>query len=131
MSQANVELVRRLYELWNTDPSPEALLPFVAPEFRYVNPDYAVEGGDRHGHEGFRSVLASLRDAFDFYEHRPRELIDLGDSVLCHVTFVIRTGDGALVEQLESQIWTLRDGLVTTFQWFHDDDEARAAAARL
>ncbi len=35
---------------------------------------------------------------------------------------------GLRYEKAEAQIWTLRDGLVTRFQWFHDRSAALAAA---
>ncbi|MBA2763131.1 MAG: nuclear transport factor 2 family protein [Thermoleophilaceae bacterium] len=129
MSQANVEIVRRLYELWNGPRPAEALLPLFAQDVEYVNPPNAVEPGVRHGHDGFVAALASLDAAFDEYQHDLEELIDLGDRVLAWGTFRARATTGGLrYEQTEAQIWTLRDGLITRLAWFHDRAEALEAA---
>ena len=129
MSQENVETVRRLYEVWNGPDPPEALLAFYAEDFEYVNPANAVEPGVRHGHEGALAAQANLDAAFEQYEHDPGELVDLGDRVLAWTTFRASARNAGLrYEQAEAQIWTLRDGLITRFEWFHDRDEARKAA---
>lgn len=129
MSQQNLEITRRVYELWNSSEPPEALLPFLAPDVEYVNPLNAVEPGIRHGHEGILTALASLDAAFDEARHEPEELIDLGDRVLAWVTFRARATTGDLsYGQSEAQIWTFRDGLITRLEWFHDRAAALEAA---
>ncbi len=129
MSAANVEIVRRIYEIWNGPSPPEAMVPFIAEDFEFVNPSNAVEPGIRRGPEGMLAAQASLSDAFESYEHELGDVIDLGDRVLAWTTFRARTPTGGLrYEKAEAQIWTLRDGLVTRFQWFHDREEALRAA---
>jgi len=129
MSQENVEIVRRVYEIWNGPGPPEALLPLIAQDFEYVNPSNAVEPGVRRGHEGFLATQASLDAAFDEYEHEPGEMVDLGDRVLVWTTFRAHATTGELrYDQAEAQIWTLRDGLITRHEWFHDRAEALEAA---
>ena len=126
---ANVDLVRAFYAAWNGPDRDEATPRFLADDFEYVNPDYAVEPGTRRGHDGWRTVLDNLEGAFDQYEHRPGEMVDLGDRVLCFATFIARTGTSQLaLERDETQLWTLRDGKIARIEWFHDRDEARAAA---
>jgi ketosteroid isomerase-like protein len=125
----NVDIVRAFYAAWNSADRDEATAAFLADDFEYVNPDYAVEPGTRRGLEGWRSALANLDGAFDHAEHRPGDFVDLGDKVLCYATFVARTGESqSALERDEPQLWTLRDGKISRFQWFHDRDEARAAA---
>lgn len=129
MTQQNLDAVRRFYEIWNGPEPPEALLPLVAEDFEYVNPPNAVEPGVRHGHEGMLAAQASLSAAFEDYEHEPEELVDLGDRVLAWTTFRARATTGGLgYEQAEAQLWTLRDGLIARFEWFHDRAEALTAA---
>ena len=128
MSEDNVQTVRRIYEVWNGPGPPEALLPFVAGDFEYVNPSNAVEPGTRQGPAGMLAAQASLSEAFETYEHEPGDLIDLGDRVLAWTTFRAQASSGMKYEQAEAQIWTLRDGLVTRFEWFHDRAEALEAA---
>ncbi len=129
MPQGNVEIVRRLYEVWNGPEPPEALLPFITSDFEYVNPTHAVEAGVRRGHDGMLAAQASLEAAFDTYEHRVDEVVDLGDRVLVWTTFRARAATGGIsFEQAEAQIWTLSDGLITRFEWFHDREHALKAA---
>ncbi len=128
MSQENVEIVRCMYEVWNGPLPAEALLPFVAQDFEYVNPSNAVEPGVRRGHEGMLAAQASLSAAFDEYSHEVDEITDLGDRVLAWVMFRARATTGGLrYDQAEAQIWTLRDGLITRHEWFHDRAEALEA----
>jgi len=129
MSQENVEIVRRLYEVWNGPNGREEALAFLSDDFEFVNPDYAVEPGTRHGHAGWSQAMNSLGAAFHHIEHEVGEARDLGDRVLCFTTFVARTSaDSVAIRQDEPQLWTLRDGKVTRLQWFHDRDEALEAA---
>jgi ketosteroid isomerase-like protein len=129
MSQENVAIIRRFYEAWNGPGAPEALIPFVAEEFEYVNPPYALEPGVRHGRDGLREAHESLQAAFDDFTHDPGDLVDLGDRVLAWATFRARATTGGLsYETAEAQLWTLRDGLITRFEWFHDRAEALEAA---
>ncbi len=45
MSPENVEIVRAVYEAWNGPDGRRAALAFVADDFEWVNPRYAVEPG--------------------------------------------------------------------------------------
>ena len=129
MSTENVELVRAFYAAWNAPDRREATLRFVGDDFEWINPDYAVESGTRHGVEGWLAVHDNLAAVFENFEHRPGEFIDLGDRVLCYATFVAR-GDASDIafERAEPQLWTIRDGKIARFEWFHDRAEAEAAA---
>ena len=129
MSEQNVDVVRAFYESWNGPKPDEDLLRYVAPDFEWVNPPNAVEPGIRHGHEGLLTALANLSAVFSHHEHDPGELVDLGDQVLAWAQF---RGRGRIAgipyEKGEAQLWTLRDGLIVRFEWFHDPDEARRIA---
>ena len=46
MSEENVQLVRKMYELWSRGQSASHL---IDPQLEYVNPSYAVEAGTRRG----------------------------------------------------------------------------------
>jgi ketosteroid isomerase-like protein len=129
MSRENVEVVRALYEAWNGPNGREAALAFLSDDFEYVNPDYAVEPGTRHGHAGWSQAMNSLDAAFHRSEHKVGEAMDLGDRVLCFTTFVARTSDDSVaLRQAEPHLWTVRNGKVVRLQWFHDRAEALKAA---
>ena len=49
--------------------------------------------------------------------------------MLWYTIFRARGRDsGAQIEIEEQHLWTLRDGKILRIQWFHDVEEARAAA---
>jgi len=129
MSQENVELVRMLYEVWNGQKGRDGVLVFLAEDFEFVNPDYALEPGTRHGHAGWSQAMDSLDEAFDRHGCEVAEVRDLGDRVLCFTTFVAQTNpDIAAFRQYEQHLWSLCDGKVIRFEWFHDRAEALEAA---
>jgi ketosteroid isomerase-like protein len=129
MTAENVALVRAVYSAWNHRDGDDQMLAFLADDFEFVNPNYAVEPGVRRGHAGWWAVIKSLDDAFDDYHHELVETHDLGDRVLCFTTFVARTNaDSVALRQSEEHIWTLRDGKITRLEWFHNRAEALAAA---
>ena len=129
MSQENVEIVRTLYEVWNGRNGRDGALAFLADDFEFVNPPYAVEAGIRHGQAGWSEAMDSLDAAFHRHEHEVHETRDLGDRVLCFTTFVAKTSpDSVAWRQDEPHLWSLRDGKVFRFQWFHHRAEALAAA---
>ena len=130
MSEENVEIVRALYEVFNERDSRGAeALAFLAEDFEFVNPDYAVEPGTRHGHAGWSHAMRSLAAAFHSHSHEVGEVRDLGDQVLCFTTFIARTGpDSVVFRQDEPHLWSLRGGKVTRLEWFHDRAEALQAA---
>jgi ketosteroid isomerase-like protein len=128
MSQENVEVVRALYDAWSGPDGRHAALAFIADDFEWVNPGYAVESGTRHGHEGWSDAMDSLEAAFHFNGCDPIEFRDLGDRVLCFTTFVAKTSpDGMVFTQDEPHLWTLRDGKAVRLEWFHDRREALEA----
>ncbi len=128
MAHDNVALARAFYETWNGPDADSAVLAFLHPQIEWVNPEYAVEPGTRHGHRGFAGGLENLRGAFEWFEHRVVETVDLGDRVLCHLTFCARTRDGGVeLEKDEQQLLTFRDGQIVRLEWFHDARAARAA----
>ena len=125
MSQENVDVVRALYEAWNGPHRRHAALAFVADDFEWVNPSYAVEPGTRRGHEGWLAALDSLEAAFHFDGCEPLEFRDRGSQVLCFTTFTAKTSeDGPAFTQDETHLWTLRDGKAVRLEWFHDRREA-------
>ena len=64
----NVRLLRHVYEAWDADDL-DAVFEVLDPEFQWVNPDYAVEPGIRHGHNGFAKVTENLHGSFGNFHH--------------------------------------------------------------
>ena len=129
MSQADLDTVRRIYELWNGPDGMTAALALFDPEVEYVNPESAIEPGVRRGHAGMVEVLDAVDGSFADYVHELEQLVDAGDKVMAYVTFRARGRDsGAVVEKPEQHVWTLRDGRVVRLEWFHDEPAAKLAA---
>jgi uncharacterized protein len=129
MPEDNVDVVRAMYEAWNRADRRDATLPFIADDFEWVNPPYAVEPGTLHGVQGWLRALDNLYAAFEDFEHQPGEFVDLGERVLCFARFVVKASASEIAfERDEPHLWTLRGGKVVRLEWFHDRNEALAAA---
>ena len=127
MSSQSIELAGRFYESWNGGDPANDCLELLTEDFKYVNPTFAVEGGTRHGHEGWREVIASLAAGFESYTHDPDEMQQLPNGqVLCTVTFRARGRSGISIEKLEPQLLTFSGEKVSRLQWFNDRSEALA-----
>jgi ketosteroid isomerase-like protein len=130
MPQANLATIQRLYEVWNREGGPLSGLPMFASDCEYVYPETAIEPGTHQGHAGIAKALEAVDAAFGRYVHEPQQMIEAGDDkILAYVVFRATGRDsGAPVEIAEQHVWTLRDGEIVRFQWFHDEPAARRAA---
>ncbi len=129
MSQANVEVVRELFDAVGRGDI-EAALRLVSREAEWINPAYAMEPGTRRGLGGVRTALTALRDSFADLRFDIREMVDLGDTVLVTGTFsgVGRTSEAAFGPQTFGSVVTLADGKVQRYEWYLSLDDARQAA---
>src|SRR5919201_561027 len=59
----NVEVVRRAYEVFDTDL--DALLGLLDPAIEWISPSDALEPGLRRGHKGVRDAFAATAMAWD------------------------------------------------------------------
>jgi ketosteroid isomerase-like protein len=126
MSRENVELVRRAYEVFDSDLA--ALLRLVDPAIEWVSPSDAIEPGPRHGHQGVRDAFAATEMAWDRPTHTAHEFVDAKDKVLATVTFRGHgRGSGMEAERAEFHVWTVRSGAIVRFQWFYRRQDALEA----
>jgi ketosteroid isomerase-like protein len=129
MGAAELELVRRAYEVFDTDL--DALLGLCAREIEWVSPDDTVESGPRRGHDGVRKAYESTAEAFVEPVH---ECVgDLEDGiegrVLVPIVFhATGRGSGMELHKPEWHVWTVRDGKAVRFAWFNDEAPAREEA---
>ena len=85
MSQENVEIVRRGYEVTRqvleAYPDDVAdLAAFLDPEIEWRGPrEFPDLAEPRHGLEGVRSYLETLYEAIEDYRMEPEEFIDAGE----------------------------------------------------
>jgi ketosteroid isomerase-like protein len=127
VSRENVELVRRAYEVFDTDL--DALLLMLDPGIEWVSPSDAIEPGVRRGHQGVREAFAATAMAWDEPRHVAQDFTDANDKVLVTVTFRAHgRGSGMDAERREFHLWTVSDGAVQRFEWFYRRDEALGSA---
>ena len=106
----------------------DAFLEVFDPDAKLINPEYAVEGGIRHGRDGVRTALMNLHEQFD-YERVEVEQIEEGPDGVLVVFRMVVSGrvSGAPLDQCFAHAIRLRDGLVVDFRWFRTAAEARHA----
>jgi uncharacterized protein len=129
VAEENIEVVRRIYEAWANGevPGPAELLD---PEIEYVNPAGAIEPGTRRGISEFTSAARKLFEAWEHWRADPERLEPVGDHVVAVVRYEARgRGSGVEVRGIESALWTLRNGKVVRYEWFHGADDAFDAPA--
>jgi ketosteroid isomerase-like protein len=128
MSEENIEVVRSVYDAWARDeyPGPADLLD---EEIEYVNPPEAVEPGTRHGLAAFSEALEKVFEGWESWRIEPERFVPTGDRVAVVVHYRARgRGSGVEVEGRESALWTVRDGNVVRYEWFHKPADALEAA---
>jgi hypothetical protein len=125
----NVELVRGGYDALARGDL-EGLLARMHPDVEFVNPENAMEGGTRKGSEGVGTALSAMQQMFDGYVIEPTEFMPMGDEVVVIATERGRgRASGAGLEQTTAHVFTVRDGRIVRFRWFHTREEALAAAS--
>jgi len=120
MSQANVEIVRTIYRLWNEN---EPTRHLIDPELEYVNPSYAVESGTRRD----REALGAVREVYPDFRVEPERFVDAGEDVVVIGIARGTSASGIKAQWRQGYVWTVRDGKAIRFRWFNDPSEALAA----
>jgi uncharacterized protein len=129
MSQENVEIVRRRYELWDSrqwSAIPELFDPDVEIDLsrNVFNPDVY------HGHAGVERYVSAVEEVWDEFHVVPSEFFDGGDNVVTAVTLHGRgKGSGVNVKTELFNVWTLRDSKIAhVVGGYRDRSEALKAA---
>jgi ketosteroid isomerase-like protein len=128
MSQENVEVVRSVYEAWARDDLPGPAHLFDA-QIEYVNPPGAVEPGTRHGLAAFTRAVRDVFEGLETWQIELERFIPAGQRVAVVVRYRAHWRvSGVDVEAHESALWTVRDGKVVRYEWFHGPNDALEAA---
>jgi ketosteroid isomerase-like protein len=106
----------------------DAVLEAFDPDVRMINPEYAVDGGVRHGRAGVRAALEGLQEQFD-YERIELEQIEEGPDGVLGVFRMVVSGraSGAPLDQCFTHVFRFRGDLVVEFLWFRTLEEGRQA----
>ena len=110
----------------------ELCLVRFAPDFHYdPPPEWLIAGMPTmyRGHAGMREWSADLREAWEFLDHTPLEIVDAGNvaAFLCQIRLRARTSGIELNSRLGQVFWIER-GLIVRESDFSDWDEALRAA---
>jgi ketosteroid isomerase-like protein len=127
----NVDIVRRIYAAW-VEGDLQALYAALDESIE-LNPDpeatWVGIGQVYRGHDGMRSYMSSVYEAFEDYRPEVEQLIDAGDQVL---TLAIEhgkgRGSGADVQaNRTAHLWTIRDGKAIRLDLYLNRNEALKA----
>ena len=130
MSHDNVAVVQSFYAAWARGelPGPPELMD---PEIEYANPAGAVEPGVRHGLTAFGQAVEKVFEGWSSWEMEPERFEPAGDRVAVVVRYRARARSSGLeVEGRESALWTVRDGRVVRYEWFHGPGDALESVGR-
>jgi ketosteroid isomerase-like protein len=82
--------------------------------------------------DAFGRAIEKLLEGWTSWQMEPERFEAVGDCVAVVVRYrAVGRSSGLVVEGCESALWTLRDGRVVRYAWFHDPDDAIAAAGDL
>jgi hypothetical protein len=129
MSQENVELIRQVFEVFNSEDIEQIVALTDAELVVEIPSEVSAEPDTYHGAEGIRRYFSSFQDAMEEIRFEPERLWDAGDSVVVALLLTAKGRRTAIsVEQRTAGIWTLRDGKVVRVRAFASPAEALRAA---
>ena len=99
-----------------------------APDYHYdAPPEWLIAGMSSvyRGHAGLREWSSELREAWEFVDHTPLEIVDAGDVIafLCRIRLRARASGIELDSRLGQVFW-IEQGLIARERDFADWDEA-------
>ena len=130
MSSANVEIVRRAFEAWNSGDAENAI-ELLDPDIEWRLPPNFPDAQAWHGRDAVVQGLTAVAGAWDEFHIDVQELIDAGDRVVALVRFHGRaaiTGLDLGGVSVDGQVWTLRNGKAVDVQMYNGRSEALRAA---
>jgi uncharacterized protein len=129
MSQENVEIVRRVYELWNRG-DVDAAMQLFDPQVAWLGYTHLPDAGPRRGVDEVRRWVADFGEAWDDIQVGIERLVEVGDdSVLAFVRMTGRGRDSgaAVTSGLDGHLWTLRACRITFVRLYQGTREALEA----
>jgi ketosteroid isomerase-like protein len=129
VAQENVEILRRGYEAFARD-GLDAIMPLLDEQIEWASNEDAPDAEIRHGHEGVRAWFKQTRESFDDARFVPDEITELPDGrvlALGRLAFSAKQS-GIAMEGPFAHLITFRDGLITHFQQYSDQQRALKAA---
>jgi ketosteroid isomerase-like protein len=108
MSQANVEVLRQIFDAFNREDI-DLILSFTHSDFEVeIPPDVSTEPDTYRGHDGMRRYWESFRDAMEEIRFQPERLWDAGQVVVVAMHVTAKGRRTAIpVEQRLAGLWTI------------------------
>jgi len=128
MSQENLELVRRLFDVYN-ERSFEENIDLIEPDIVWDLSRVELPDGSTYtGRFELSGFVETWEEGFESEHVEVLEMIDAGDQV---VTMVHHSGRGKLsqieIDQRFAVVWTLRDGRAARMEAYPTREEALEA----
>ena len=130
MSQANVEIVKRVIDGFN-ERDVDAILQCVNPDLEWFPAIAVTLGGDAlRGREGIESYVREITDTWREYRVVAQDFRVTGNEQVLVLSRVEArgAGSGGLVDEPMGQIYDLHDGKISRVRTYLDHGEALQAA---
>jgi ketosteroid isomerase-like protein len=129
MSQENVEVVRRWYDLFQRGDW-ESAVGDADPEIEIIEPQGVVGSRRYHGHEGLVEALRGWPSQWDDFQVELVQIIDAGPDQVVSLTrhHARGKGSGVEVERELAYLMTFRDAMAIRWEMFLTLAEALEAA---
>jgi ketosteroid isomerase-like protein len=127
MSQENVEIVRRVYELFRRG-NYRAALAYFDPDVETVEPEGMPGAASYFGHAGLAEAFFHFADAWSSYTVEIEQLSEAGDVVVAIARYHA-TGreSGVAVETTVAHVYAFENGRIARWEMFNTRDEALEA----
>jgi ketosteroid isomerase-like protein len=128
MSQENVEVVRQIFDAFNSEDI-DLILSFTHSDFEVeVPPDLSTEPDTYRGHDGMRRYWDSFRDAMEEIRFQPERFWDAGQVVVVAMHITAKGRQTAIpVEQRLAGLWTICDRKAMRVRVYASQSEALQA----
>jgi ketosteroid isomerase-like protein len=130
VGSANVEVVRRLFELYASGGVEAALQVMDEQLVIVIPPELSAEPDTYEGHEGARRYFAGFAGMLEDIRYEALELTPEGDHVLAHARLAGRGVSSGLEVELETVVvHTVAGGKITRIVPYADLESARRSIA--
>ena len=130
MSDENVEVARKLYELFARRDIAAAFPDYAHPEFEFrVPPVYPDAPEVFRGPEGVEDWMAMIDEAWAEWRFEPERYLEAGSTVVVLALLVAEGGSSGIHLQREvAHLWSFDKGRATSLRVYLDRAEALEAA---
>jgi ketosteroid isomerase-like protein len=130
MSQANVELVRAIYDRFRAGDT-DGALGLQDPEIEIHDRPQAPDPQVYRGHKGVLAALRASQEAFEGLDVVPEEFLEVGERVVVVFRFQgTGRGSGVPIDEQLAHVWTVRSGKAVRVEVHSGRDEALSSAER-